>query len=141
MKKIIVSVLFLIIQSSYIICNEPNLKEIVNGLDSPWSLSFIQENKVLITEKPGNLLLLNLNNKKVKNIPHNLDVLNNWQGGMLEVLYFNKKVFISYTENLKGGNSSTSVAVASVAHILNLKCAMGMAPGPEQMRSGKRSSF
>ncbi len=122
MKKIIVSVLFLIIQSSYIICNEPNLKEIVNGLDSPWSLSFIQENKVLITEKPGNLLLLNLNNKKVKNIPHNLDVLNNWQGGMLEVLYFNKKVFISYTENLKGGNSSTSVAVADFnENILNFK--------------------
>ena len=34
------------------------------------------------------------------------------QGGLLEVLYFNDQVFVSYSENLKKGYSSTSVAKA-----------------------------
>ena len=48
------------------------LQEIINGLDSPWSLSFINDSKVLITEKSGNLILINLNNQKIKKIKHNL---------------------------------------------------------------------
>ena len=68
--------------------------------------------KVLITEKSGNLLLVNLSNKKTKKIKHNLNILEDGQGGLLEVLYYKDQVFVSYTENRKKGNSSTSVAKA-----------------------------
>ena len=88
------------------------LEEIINSLDNPWSLTFVDDNRILVTEKTGNLLLINLNNKKLKKINHNLNILVDGQGGLLEVLYFNKQVYVSYSENRKEGNSSTSVATA-----------------------------
>ena len=88
------------------------LEEIINSLENPWSLTFVDDNRILVTEKTGNLLLINLNNKKLKKINHNLNILVDGQGGLLEVLYFNKQVYVSYSENRKEGNSSTSVATA-----------------------------
>ena len=67
---------------------------------------------VLVTEKSGNLTLVDFNNKKLNKIKHNLNILEDGQGGLLEVLYFNDQVFVSYSEKLKKGNSSTSVASA-----------------------------
>ena len=112
MKKLILIIYLFIIQTFQVLSNEQNLKEILNGLDSPWSISFINENKVLVTEKSGNLILADLKNKKLKKLKHNLQILEDGQGGLLEVLYFEEKVFVSYSENLKNGNSSTSVASA-----------------------------
>ena len=43
--------------------SEIKLIKIFDGLNKPWSLSFIDENNVLVTEKPGNLLILNLKDK------------------------------------------------------------------------------
>ena len=91
---------------------EPNIQELIKGLNSPWSLSFINSNLILVTEKPGNILLINLKNKKIKKINHNLNILEDGQGGLLEVLYSNNQVFVSYSEDLDNGNSSTSVATA-----------------------------
>ena len=112
MKKIVFTIFLFSIQTFQVLSNESKLQEIINGLDSPWSFSFINDSKALITEKSGNLILIDLNNKKIKKIKHNLDVLEDGQGGLLEVLYFNEQVFVSYSENLKNGNSSTSVASA-----------------------------
>ena len=112
MKKLILITCLFIIQTFQVLSNEQNLKEILNGLNSPWSISFINENKVLVTEKSGNLILADLKNKKLKKLKHNLQILEDGQGGLLEVLYFDEKVFVSYSENLKNGNSSTSVASA-----------------------------
>ena len=71
MKKLILITCLFIIQTFQVLSNEQNLKEILNGLNSPWSISFINENKVLVTEKSGNLILADLNNKKIKKIEHN----------------------------------------------------------------------
>ena len=91
-------------------------------MNSPWSLSFINKNLVLISEKPGNLVLADLENKKIKKIKHNLNILEDGQGGLLEVLFFNNQVFVSYSENLKKGYSSTSVASAKFnENFLNFK--------------------
>ena len=57
MKKLILIIYLFIIQTFQVLSNELNLKEIFNGLDSPWSISFINENKFLVTEKSGNLIL------------------------------------------------------------------------------------
>ena len=112
MKKIIFIIFLFLIQAFQALSDESKLLEIVNGLDSPWSFSFINDGKAIITEKSGNLILIDLNNQKIKKIKHNLDVLEDGQGGLLEVLYFNEQVFVSYSENLKNGKSSTSVASA-----------------------------
>ena len=122
MKKIYLLIFFFLSFNSFAISKEPKLQEIINGLNSPWSLSFINKNLVLISEKPGNLVLADLENKKIKKIKHNLNILEDGQGGLLEVLFFNNQVFVSYSENLKKGYSSTSVASAKFnENFLNFK--------------------
>ena len=112
MKKIILIIFVITIYAFHVFSYEPKLQEAINGFNSPWSFSFINNNKALVTEKSGNLILVDFNNKKAKKIKHNLNILEDGQGGLLEVLYFNDEVFVSYSENLKKGNSSTSVATA-----------------------------
>ncbi len=122
MKKVILIVCFFLFYTFNLFSVEPKLQMVLKGLDSPWSLTFINYNKVLITEKAGNLKLVDFNNKKIKEIKHNLDVLEDGQGGLLEVLYHNEEVFVSYSENLKKGRTSTSVAKAKFnENILNFK--------------------
>jgi quinoprotein glucose dehydrogenase len=119
MKKIVL-IIFFLIQSLQLLSTEPKLQEVFKGLNSPWSISFIDDNKILVTEKSGNLILIDLKKKKIKKLKHNLKILEDGQGGLLEVLYFNDRVFVSYSENLKNGNSSTSVASAKFTeNILN----------------------
>ncbi len=121
MKKIIL-ITFLNFIQTINLSSEPKLQEVISGLESPWSLSFIKDNRVLVTEKSGNLLLVDFDSKKINKIKHNLQILEDGQGGLLEVLYFNKQVFVSYSENLNKGNSSTSVASAKFnENVLNFK--------------------
>ena len=112
MKKIIVFFIILTFQFSNLSSNEPKLEEIISGLKGPWSLTFINETRVLVTEKTGNIFLANINKKRLNKIDHNLNILVDGQGGLLEVLYSNEYVFVSYSENRGGGRSSTSVAKA-----------------------------
>ena len=122
MKKIILIASLFLTQILHSSSNETKLQEVIKGLDSPWSLSFINENEVLVTEKSGNLNLINFNNKKIKKIKHNLNVLEDGQGGLLEVLYFKNQVLVSYSEKLKKGSSSTSVASAKFSkNVLNFE--------------------
>ncbi len=89
------------------------LERIIMGLDKPWSLTFIDSQNLLITEKPGNIKIINLNEKEIKNVSHNLEVLEDGQGGLLDILYKDNIIFVSYSENRKNGMSSTSVARAN----------------------------
>ena len=57
--------------------------------------------------------MVNLKDNKIKKVKHNLDVLEDGQGGLLEILYHNEIIFISYSENRGNGKSSTSVASAN----------------------------
>ena len=114
MKKIVL--IFLAYLSLFLNLNsfEPKLEEVINGLNSPWSFSFITNEDILVTEKSGNLLKINLTNKKVEKIKHNLNILEDGQGGLLEVLYNDKEIFVSYSEERGNGKSSTSVAKATL---------------------------
>ena len=108
MKKLFIFIFFLI--SSNICASEIKLEKIVDSLDKPWSLSFIDEENIIITEKSGKLYTFNLKNKKISEIKHNLSVLEVGQGGLLDVLYHEQKVYISYSENRGDWKTSTSVA-------------------------------
>ncbi len=86
------------------------LSKVVGELDSPWAITFINKFEVLITEKAGNIILFNLDTGSQKNIAHNLSILEDGQGGLLDILYKNGKVYVSYSENRGSGKSSTSIA-------------------------------
>ncbi len=108
MKNIFILIFFLIF--SKINAFEIKLEKIVEDLDKPWSLSFINQNNIIFTEKSGKLHSLNLKNKKITEIKHNLSVLEVGQGGLLDVLYDKGQIYVSYSENRGGWKSSTSVA-------------------------------
>ena len=113
MKKIIFILILILIQTLNLKSEDFRLNQLISGLNSPWSLTFKNENEILITEKSGQILLVNLKNNKIKKIKHNLDVLEDGQGGLLEILYYNETIFVSYSENRGNGKSSTSVASAN----------------------------
>ena len=52
--------------------------------------------------------------KKIKDISHNLKVLEDGQGGLLDILHNDSIVYVSYSENRSNGMSSTSVARAKL---------------------------
>ena len=113
MKKIIFFLIIILIQTLNLKAEDFKLNQIISGLNSPWSLTFKNQNEILITEKSGQILFVNLKDKTIKNINHNLDILEDGQGGLLEILYHNEIIFISYSENRGNGKSSTSVASAN----------------------------
>ena len=110
MKKILIlfSIFFYFSTNSF--SQEFKLEKIVDGLDKPWSLSFIDRENILFTEKPGKLYLLNLKNKKILEIKHDLKVLEYGQGGLLDVLFKDQNIYISYSENRGNWLTSTSVS-------------------------------
>ena len=108
MKKIILIIYFLSIANLFGF--EAKLEKIVEGMNKPWSLSFIDQNSILFTEKKGKLFHLDLKNKTISEIKHNLSVLEDGQGGLLDVLYDDKNVYLSYSEKRDGSKTSTSVA-------------------------------
>ena len=116
MKNIILIFSIYLAQFLNLSSNEPKLEEVIKGLNKPWSISFVTETDILITEKSGSLLKVNLINKKIKKFTHNLNILEDGQGGLLEVLFDNNEIFVSFSENRGGGKSSTSVAKASITN-------------------------
>jgi glucose/arabinose dehydrogenase len=108
MKKIILIIYFFSIANLFGL--EAKLEKIVDGMNKPWSLSFINQNSILFTEKKGKLFHLDLKNKTISEIKHNLSVLEDGQGGLLDVLYDDKNVYLSYSEQRDGWKTSTSVA-------------------------------
>ena len=94
MKKIILVIYFLSIANLFGF--EAKLEKIVEGMNKPWSLSFIDQNNIIFTEKKGKLFHLDLKNKTISEIKHNLSVLEDGQGGLLDVLYDDKNVYLSY---------------------------------------------
>ena len=109
MKKLFLILFFFVFTNLY--SQEIKLEKIVDSLDKPWSLSFINQNKLIFTEKSGKLYTLNLNDKKISEIKHNLSIIEVGQGGLLDVLYNEEKIYISYSENRGDWKTSTSVAI------------------------------
>ncbi len=108
MKQLIIFLILL--NFSNLNASEIKLEKIFDNLDKPWSLSFINRDNIIFTEKSGKLYSLNLKDKKISQIKHNLSVLEVGQGGLLDVLYHKEKIYISYSENRGERKTSTSVA-------------------------------
>ncbi len=112
-------IIFLIFNKNvFSLSNDYKLSILKKGLDQPWSISLINKNEILISEKTGKIKLFNQTNGSIIEIKHNLNFIEdiNSQGGLLEILYHDDYVYISYSEK-RGefklyGPSSTSIAKA-----------------------------
>ena len=77
--------------------NEYVFKKITD-LKSPWGMSFINENELIISEQTGNLMIVNITDGKKSEIKHNLNFIKIGQGGLLDVIHKNNFIWIAYTE-------------------------------------------
>ena len=109
MRKIVIILILFFFNS--LNATEIKFERIISNLNQPWSISFIDEENIIFTEKSGNLFTLNLKNKKKSQIKHDLLILEVGQGGLLDVLYHKGEIYVSYSE-YRGKRSFTSTSVA-----------------------------
>ena len=111
LKNIFYYTIILIFFSFYAYAANLKFTKIVS-LDYPWGLTFINHNELLISEKNGKIKLINLSTKKIKEIKHNLNYSSYGQGGLLDIIYKNNTIWISYSEDRASSKTSTSIAKA-----------------------------
>ena len=83
-------------------------------LNDPWGSSFINNKELIITEKTGKIKIVNIISKEVYEVQHNLNYFVHGQGGLLDIIYQNDTLWISYSENRGDWKTSTSIAKAKL---------------------------
>ena len=112
MKKIVL-IFFLVINPSLIFAENYNLKKLVS-LKSPWGSTFINNDELIITEKGGNIKIVNVLSNNLIEVGHNLNFREHGQGGLLDIIYKDNFLWISYTEKRGDWETSTSIAKAKL---------------------------
>ncbi len=116
------------------------LVKVTEKLNYPWGMTFIDKEHLLVTEKNGRLLKINIKTGLKKEIKHEIQSIkfknekkiSTQQGGLLDVLYDNGWVYFSYSHTFEKNNlddrssgrfSSTAIArgILKDDKILNLK--------------------
>jgi len=113
MKKIFLFIFIILNFASVSLAENLKFKKITS-LDKPWGSSFISNDKIIITEKSGKIKIVNILTGDVNEIKHNLNFLEYGQGGLLDILYKDNFIYISYTENRENWKTSTSIAKAKL---------------------------
>jgi len=109
MKKIFL-LIFIIFNFPSVALSESFKFKQIASLNNPWGSSFINNEEIIITEKSGKIKIVNITNNVVSQVEHNLDFLEDGQGGLLDIIYKDNFLWISYSENR--GNSKTSTSIA-----------------------------
>tara|TARA_Y100000992_G_scaffold87920_1_gene56510 strand:- start:207 stop:1295 length:1089 start_codon:yes stop_codon:yes gene_type:complete len=110
-KKFFFLIFFILFFSSNSFSQDYNFKRLVK-LDGPWGSSFLNDNELIVSEKSGKIKIIDVNLNKVSNIKHNLNFLDYGQGGLLDILFEDGFIYVSYSENRGNWKSSTSIAKA-----------------------------
>ena len=97
------------ILTNYSTAYEFSLKKIAD-FNAPWGSAFINKDELILTEKKGEIKVINLISRKITKIKHNLDILVYGQGGLLDIIYKDNHVWVSYSENRGNWETSTSIA-------------------------------
>jgi len=85
------------------------------GLVHPWGLAFLPDGRLLVTERPGRLRIVNQQGQLLPPVAGVPDVYASGQGGLLDVALApdfasSQWVYLSYAEPRGGGRNGTSVA-------------------------------
>lgn len=78
------------------------VETLLSNLNFPWGMAFLPNGDMLITEKPGQLLLVRMGQKKIEYVEGLPDIAAIGQGGLLDVLVHpnfaqNRTIFLSYS--------------------------------------------
>lgn len=91
---------------------------VATGLEHPWGIAFLPEGKVLVTERPGRMRIVDAKGNVSAPLPGVPEVAAVGQGGLLDVALApdftqSRWIYFSYAEPRQGGNG-TSVARAKL---------------------------
>ncbi|MEX0734876.1 MAG: PQQ-dependent sugar dehydrogenase [Steroidobacteraceae bacterium] len=90
---------------------------VASGLEHPWSLAFLPDGRMLVTERPGRLRYIGKDGKLSDPIGGVPAVVAQGQGGLLDVVLDpgfadNSTIYLSYAEPGEGKKNGTAVARA-----------------------------
>ena len=105
-KRLIIFLFFFSLSAE---AEEFKLDKLVS-LNKPWGSTFVDNDHLLVTEQSGSIKLVNVNTKEINIIKHNLRFLEYGQGGLLDIIYQDNIVWVSYSENRGDWKTSTSIA-------------------------------
>ena len=111
--KFFFSIFFLFLFSSKSFSENFTFKKLAD-LNDPWGSSFISDEELIITEKTGKIKIVNIITEEVNEVEHNLNYFVHGQGGLLDIIYQNNFLWISYSENRGDWKTSTSIAKAEL---------------------------
>lgn len=94
------------------------LELLADGLQNPWSLQFLPDGEILVTERPGFLRILRggvLDPEPIGGVP---EVRRSVLGGLLDLVLHpdfarNGRLYLSYSKPLEDGLSTTAIAAAT----------------------------
>ncbi|MBR1286466.1 PQQ-dependent sugar dehydrogenase [Bradyrhizobium sp. AUGA SZCCT0177] len=95
------------------------VRTFARGLVNPWSLTFLPDGRMLVTERPGRIRVVSAEGQlspPLKGVP---DVWASGQGGMLDVAIDksyaqNKTIYFCFAERTGGGGGRTAIARAKL---------------------------
>ena len=98
---------------------EVSVTEVARGLEHPWSLAFLPDGRMLVTERPGRLRVVTRDGRVSEPVAGVPEVQARGQGGLLDVLpspsfASDRTIFLSYAAPAPGG-ARTAVARAELA--------------------------
>ncbi len=103
------------------------LEQVIDGLGVPWGLAFISKNQLLITEREGNIKLLDTQRKTLTPIQGAPEVMVEGQAGLLDVAVppnFKRGDWIYFTfvrSELEGGVTVLARAKLTANHMAPYK--------------------
>ena len=109
MRKLLAFIFLVLFWSENTYSQNLKFTKIVN-LEKPWGSSFINNKELIVTEIGGKIKIINIINKNITEINHDLNFLVSGQGGLLDIIYKENYLWVSYAENR--GNSETSTSIA-----------------------------
>jgi glucose/arabinose dehydrogenase len=91
------------------------VEPVARGLEHPWGLAFLPDGRMLVTERPGRLRIVERDGRVSKPLVGVPQVLARGQGGLLDVALDprfaeNRLVYLSYAEPGEGSTAGTAVA-------------------------------
>jgi glucose/arabinose dehydrogenase len=94
---------------------QPFEVEPITQFDEPWSMAFLPDGRMLVTEKKGNLLIVTQDGDKLPPVGGLPDVDYGGQGGLGDVALHpdfanNGMIYVSYAESGDGGTRGAAVA-------------------------------
>ena len=91
------------------------VETVANGLQNPWSLAFLPDGRMLVTERPGRLRVVGTDGRLSEPVRGIAGIAARGQGGLLDVALSpdfaqSRLIYLSFAEDRGEGRNGTSVA-------------------------------